>query len=121
MGLFSKTRVYTATQTLNLVEDTPDVVQQSVVSSLMGNTDIVTDLNNTMLNLLKADMKRYYKYGRDHYTSGLPTGKLKALSVDTDLLYPVIGTLQSIPEGTELKIVNASLDTPYPLRFTIHM
>ena len=122
MGLFSGgTRIYTATQTLNLVEDTPDVVQQSVVSSLVGNTDIATDLNNTMLNLLKADMKRYYKYGRDHYTSGLPTGKLKALSVDTDLLYPVIGTLQPIPEGTELKIVNASLDTPYPLRFTIHM
>lgn len=116
MGLFSsKTRIYTATQTLSLVEDTPNVIQQSVVGSLLGNTDISTDLLNTSLNLFTRNIRSYYRYGRDEYTNGLPEGTLKAVAVDTTLISPIISSLFPAPEFTTLKILTAVLDTEYPV------
>lgn len=116
MGLFSsETRVYTATQTLALVEDTPNVIQQSIVGSLLNNTDIPTDLLNTSLNLFTKNIRAYYRYGRDEYTNGLPEGTLKAVAVDTALISPIISSLFPAPESTELKILTAVLDTEYPV------
>ena len=116
MGLFSsETRVYTATQTLSLVEDTPNVIQQSVVGSLLGNTDISTDLLNTSLNLFTKNIRSYYRYGRDEYTNGLPEGTLKAVAVDTTLISSIIGSLFPPPELTTLNILTAVLDTEYPV------
>lgn len=83
MGLFSKKkRISTATQTMSLMEDTPDVIRQSLTTSLLGNTDIVVDLQNNMLNLFKDNVKRYYRYGRDYFTNGLPEGFMGGLAVD---------------------------------------
>ena len=116
MGLFSsKTRIYTATQTLSLVEDTPNVIQQSIVGSLLSNTDISTDLLNTSLNLFTKNIRAYYRYGRDEYTNGLPEGTLKAVAVNTTHISSIISSLFPAPESTELKILTAVLDTEYPV------
>ena len=94
MGLFSKQkRVATATQTISLIEDTPDVVRQSITTSLIGNTDIVTDLQNNFLHLFKDDVHRYYRYGRDHFTNGLPEGFMGGIDADEDKILKVLQTL----------------------------
>ena len=62
MGLFSKKkRVSTATQTLSLLADTPDVVQQSVTYSVLNGSDVSTDMMNTMLGLFKYRVAKYYR------------------------------------------------------------
>ena len=113
MGLFSKhKRISTATQTISLIEDTPDVVRQSITTSLLSNTDIVTDLQNNFLHLFKDNVRRYYNYGRDYFTNGLPEGYMGGLDVDDAKLKEVLETI-TVPntaEGESLVITLAVLD-----------
>ena len=113
MGLFSKQkRISTATQTISLIEDTPDVIRQSVTTSILGNTDIVTDLQNNFLHLFKDNVRRYYNYGRDYFTNGLPEGYMGGLDVDETKLQEVLETI-TVPDtaaGESLVITLAVLD-----------
>lgn len=113
MGLFSKEkRISTSTQTISLIEDTPDVVRQSITTSLLGNTDIVTDLQNNFLHLFKDNVRRYYNYGRDYFTNGLPEGYMGGLDVDETNLKEVLETI-TVPDtaaGESLVITLAVLD-----------
>lgn len=113
MGLFSKSkRIITATQTISLIEDTPDVVKQSVSNSLLANTDIVTDLQNNFLHLFKDDVRRYYKYGRDHFTNGLPEGFMGGVDADQTKILKVLKTITppDTDAGESLLITLAILD-----------
>lgn len=74
MGLFSKTKVSVFTSNLRLVEDTPNLLGQSVVSSVYGNRPIATDLVANILRGLGSKADAYYRYGRDKYYFGLPQG-----------------------------------------------
>lgn len=114
MGLFSKKRrVSTAIQTLSLIENTPDIIQQSVITSLLSSTDITTDLQNNMLSLFKDKVKRYYKYGRDHFTNGLPEGYMGGLAVDVTKLRPVLESVTPPVEDGSLIITSSVLDQAY--------
>ncbi len=76
MGLFSKKKTYVESLAMPLVEDTPNYVQQSVLTSVRGERPIAEDLISNVINGLGANLARYYKYGRDEYTYGLPEGTL---------------------------------------------
>ncbi|WAI96133.1 DNA helicase-like protein [Vibrio phage vB_VhaP_PG11] len=77
MGFFGgSTKVYVESFTLNLVEDVPNYVAQSVLSSVRGERPIVDDLIANTIRGIGSDMKRYYNYGRDKYYYGLPEGSL---------------------------------------------
>lgn len=90
MGLFSKTRIYTYSQTVSLIEDTPDVVKQSVTNSILGNKEIVPNLMDTTLNRLSSRVNRYYKYGITDFTNGLPEGSFGYFKADADAVIDVL-------------------------------
>ncbi len=57
-----------------LVEDTPNYVQQSVLTSVRGERPIAEDLVANVIRGLGSSLARYYRYGRDSYHYGLPEG-----------------------------------------------
>ena len=113
MGLFSKKkRVSTATQTLSLLADTPDVVQQSVTYSVLTGSDVSTDMMNTMLGLFKHKVARYYRYGRDHFTNGLPEGTITGTAINETALLSVLDTVTPTLTGY-LTVYTSRLDGGY--------
>lgn len=74
MGLFSKKKTYVSAQTMSMIEDTPDIVQSSVTTSILKSRDIAPDIVGNYLNGIYVKARQYYRYGRDHYVHGLPQG-----------------------------------------------
>ncbi len=113
MGLFSKKkRVSTATKTLSLIEDTPDVIKQSVNYSVLGKSDVATDMMNTMLGLFKRKVASYYQYGKDHFTNGLPEGTITGTAINETALLSVLDTVTPTLTGY-LMVYTSRLDGGY--------
>lgn len=108
MGLFSRKRLVTSSTTLNMVEDTPDIIKQSVLSSIVGNTNIATDLTNTMLDNLSAKTRSYWTYGLNQYTNGLPEGTTGLYSADNATAQTALDIKHPAPSGKE-NYVNAAV------------
>lgn len=79
MGLFSKKKTYVAATTASLIEDTPDLVGASVSTSVIKGRDIAPDIVGNYLNGIYVNSNRYYSYGRDTYTYGLPNGSYETV------------------------------------------
>lgn len=91
MGLFSRTRIYVDSLSLKLVEDTPNYIRQSILTSIKTGRSIPEDIQINMANSLGAKLNHFYKYGRDKYYYGLPTGTLHGESAS-------LGTVQGVIE-----------------------
>ena len=111
MGLFDRKKLSTSSQTLSLVEDTPEVIKQAIVNSVVTQSPSVsTDIVNSMMSCLGAKGWQYYKYGRDHFTNGLPEGDIGYYNVDLKLVQDVLRTVFPQPDNRELVVTAASLD-----------
>lgn len=106
MGFFSSTRTYIASTTVNLVEDTPKVIQQSVLSSVLNKTNKVVDIQNTILYSLANKGSQYYEFGKNKFVHGLPTGTSIGLVADIAKVETVIQGLY----GTDNKVLSATID-----------
>ena len=49
-----------------------------------------------ILHLFKNDVRRYYNYGRDYFTNGLPEGYMGGLDVDEAKLQEVLETIKTL-------------------------
>ncbi len=76
MGLFSKTKIYVESFTTPLVEEVPNLVQQSVLTSIRGERNISDDLIANTISGLGTNLKRYYRYGAEEYFYGVPSGSM---------------------------------------------
>jgi hypothetical protein len=74
MGIFSKTKTYIDSHTMAIFSDSPDTVRQSVLSSILLDRPISTDLQSNLIAGLGLKAESYFRYGRDKYTHGLPEG-----------------------------------------------
>lgn len=92
MGIFSKKKTYVAATTLNLIEDTPDLVTQSVNSSIIKGRQIAPDIVGNYLNGLWISSKRYYNYARNNYTYGLPQGHKGVIKTQDYIVEEAIAT-----------------------------
>lgn len=77
MGLFSKTKIYVESYSTPLVEEAPNLVQQSVLTSIRGERSISDDLIANTVSGLGSNLKRYFKVGSTDYFYGVPTGTLQ--------------------------------------------
>ena len=77
MGLFSKTKIYVESYSTPLVEEAPNLVQQSVLTSIRGERSISDDLIANTVAGLGSNLKRYYKVGATDYFYGVPSGSMK--------------------------------------------
>lgn len=98
-----------ASTTVVLIEDTPNIVQQSVINSINKGTNIASDLLETVSNTYAQQVHRAYTYARDTYVYGLPEGTFGRINVDTNKLKPVMATFVEVPEGGDFHILSAQI------------
>ncbi len=108
MGFFSKKKTYVESLAMPMVEDTPNFVQQSVLTSIKGERPIAEDLIANTINGLGSNLARYFKYGRDHYTYGIPEGTLNSNNVSPSTVEAVI----DVALGTPVRVDSVVLDAP---------
>jgi hypothetical protein len=76
MGLFSKKKTFIESSSQLLLEETPNLIKDSIFTSVMNNTNIPEDLTANYLGSLYVKGRRMRKYAEDHYPYGLPDGTL---------------------------------------------
>lgn len=106
MGLFSKKKTYVNAQTMSMIENTPNTVQDSVVTSILKSRDIAPDIVSNYLNGIYPKALRYYSYGRDKYVHGLPQGTREFVQVNNIAL----GLIIESEIGYPVALVTSTLD-----------
>lgn len=119
MGLFSSKRLYTSTQMLALVDDTPEIIKQSIMNSILNDGDIVPEMLDTINSCLANSVDDYHRYGKDHFTNGLPEGDMGYLAVDIDVLTKAFNKYFPLPTGEEYYFGSAIVDGPLLDTFAI--
>jgi len=111
MGLFDRRKLSTASQTLSLVEDTPELLEQVTFNAIFSQTNSLgMDITESLVNCLGAKGTRFYRYGRDHFTNKLPEGDMGYLSPDIRLVQEELRRIFTQPANRELVVISASLD-----------
>lgn len=111
MGLFSgKTRVTVASTAINLIADTPDVVKDSVIVSLIEGKNISRGLLATLSNGLGTRMRQVLAYAESDYTHGLPEGTVQYTDGDNAAVKAVI----EAEIGETIEIFFNIVDLPKP-------
>lgn len=97
MGLFSKTKIYVESFSTPLVEEVPNLVQQSVLTSIRSERNITDDLIANTISGLGTNLKRYYRYGSEEYFYGVPSGSMNNEGASPTTVQNVIS--EEIGEG----------------------
>lgn len=105
--------------TVPLIEDTPDVIQQSVLGSIINGTNIATDIMNTLTNTYSHKVKRAYEYARRDYYYGLPEGSIGRFVVDNDLIKSVLKQFVVLGADEDIEIVAANIDNLDATNFVV--
>lgn len=103
--------------TVPLIEDTPNVVQQSVMGSIVNGTNIATDLMNTLTHTYSHDVRRAYEYAKTKYYYGLPEGSIGRFVVNNDLVISVLKQFVTLGATEDISIVAANIDNLYVNNF----
>lgn len=98
MGWFSKKRLITSSQVLHMIEDTPDILPQSVMNSLLTDEEIVPNILDTINGCIANKVNIYHEYGKKYYTNGLPEGDIGYQAVSPDIVRHALDTDR--PAGT---------------------
>lgn len=106
MGLFSKKKTYVSAQTMSMIEETPDIIQSSVTTSILKSRDIAPDIIGNYLNGIYVKARQYYRYGRDTYVHGLPEGTKEVFQTNN---IAVANAIQS-EVGYPVTLVTCTLD-----------
>lgn len=101
-----------ATTTVRLIEDTPDVINQSIMGSIQNGTNIANDLLMTITGAYSRNVDRARRYAKEYYTNGLPEGSIGRYSLDEDAVKEVIVNLHpELINGEKIVIVSTGVDT----------
>lgn len=76
MGLFSRKKTFIESSSQLLLEQTPNLIKDSIFVSVMNNTNIPEDITANYLGSLYVKGRRMREYAKDHYPYGLPDGTL---------------------------------------------
>lgn len=79
MGLFSRKKIISVSSvTVNLAGDNDQInyLQKTITSSVLNGNNLATSLNDSYLNGMGIKIQQAYRYGRDHYSLGLPDGSI---------------------------------------------
>jgi len=112
MGLFSrKKKTYVSSVSYNLSQDSEtnylqSVIINSILSSQSGS--LAEDMRGSYLHGQGMRLKQAYKYGRDHYSLGLPSSSVVTGDVSVDDVTP---TLRAIA-GKEVLVTEVYIGSP---------
>jgi len=107
MGLFSsKTKHYVASESVPLIGGVEDPIKETLMSTILGDRSFTDALVDDSLNGSGIRINRAYRYGRDHFTYGLPQGYTEYFETDDDAL---VDTLMAI-EGKVVTLMRVNVD-----------
>lgn len=118
MGLFgSKTKIYVSSAAMHLMDAGKDPLVDAIMSAILENENIVDKLMDTILNSSAIFMKQAYRYARDDYTLGLPSGKaVSFFEVDEETVAPIIQTDLGLDDPV---LVDYAFSTPGSVSLSI--
>lgn len=111
MGLFSsEKKTYVGTSISRVIQDNliPDAVRSGVLEALFSDGDTTESINLAITSGIAVKADQMYKYGRDHYTHGLPSGQTKG----TNQGRAEVKTLLDSIEGSEVTMEYCHLGAP---------
>lgn len=120
MGLFSKTKIYVESFSTPLVEEAPNLVQQSVLTSIRGERSISDDLIANTITGLGANLKRYYKVGAEDYYYGVPSGSMKNQGASVSNVQNVISQEINEPVLVDFSVFSAADGYYFALDYLIN-
>lgn len=113
MSIFSRTKYYFGSATTLIMDETPNLVGDSVKLSVVNNRDIANDLIANYMDSLHMKGKQLRRYAKTHYTRGLPEGVTNYQQPKNDLVRVLLRSLL----GFNVLIYKNVIDTADPLRF----
>lgn len=115
MGIFDEKRTYIASSTLQLVQQTPDIIRQSILNSVLANREIVPDMLDAILgSFANKDVARMYEYAKNEYVNGLPEGSKGWAPAPTSTIEKVLAKEFSsfAAQGKTFRVLTSSLGGP---------
>lgn len=103
MGLFgSKYKTTVATTVSRVIEDKvlPDSVKTGVLSALIQDGSTTDYIMEELAASLGSKFSAFYKYGKNHYVNGVPSGEFLRANACKDDVEAVLSTLEGVPIRT---------------------
>ena len=116
MGLFNKkTIIQVSTQQVRMTDDAEDLDKKAIITSVLSGTPLAQGLTQARLHGMYAMTERYYQYGKQIFTNGLPEGTQSSVIVKS---MDVLSALkEEFPNETRIKVIEASIDSANPYYF----
>lgn len=93
MGLFStKYKIHPATVVSPLIPYYENPIPALIVGAVLGNDNIADSFTTFRTNSLFSKAGAFFRYGRDHYIRGLPTGSLRNTNINKKGIIDLIET-----------------------------
>lgn len=110
MGIFdSEKQVSAASVVTKVLPDYDDPLPGIIAGSSITNLNISDELMKYMTEGYAKRAEDYYKYGRDHYSRGLP----QTTRVNENINYNEIRRILETQEGSKVQITYARVNTEY--------
>jgi hypothetical protein len=108
MGLFSKKKTYVNTSVTPLVANTPNLVADSIFSSILQGRPLTPDLHANILSCAAMQASHYYNKGALNYIYGLPEGSIEIDKPSETIVKQVLHNLNG---GTPVQLYFYNITT----------
>jgi len=113
MGLFSRKTIITASsQHISLLDEADNLDKKAVLAAVLSRTPIAEGIIKAKMYGMYSMAERYYNYGKNQYTNGLPEGTGNHSIVTNTRILPVLVSV--FPEYTGINIIQAVQDIADP-------
>lgn len=97
VGLFSsKTKTIVGTTVSRVISDEliPDAIKVGVTTSLLKSSDMVEEVLEQVIDSIGIRAERMYRYGKNHYVHGLPSGNFLSSNLGLSEVTQVLNTIE---------------------------
>lgn len=107
MGFFSEKRTFVSSSYLQLIEQTPDIITQSITASTLNNSDITGDIVDTLNNSMATKLKGIYGKALKNVSGvSVPKGIYKTKVNSTQSVISTINSIYPPNNGDKTYIVS---------------
>lgn len=109
----SKKKISVASSTVNLAGDKkkPIFMREVIFNATMQGRDYPNSIVNSLIQGPGNKLRKYYRYGRDHYTQGLPRGSVTVPKADSSKCIEVV---QNQVAGGPIEVIQFDVGMPDP-------
>ena len=102
----AKTRINVGSTTTPLIGTAPDLLGKAIMQVIYNDENLTERLVDDALNGMGIKVRRAYRYARDHYTYGLPSGYTEYTNFSETAIRAVLTAI----EGEDVTLTGVQLD-----------